>query len=180
MKIATAIATLLLTATLGAQQAHVDPLAPTTATPIEVHYLSGCRSTHTVTREGTSITIAAHEVQCDGTAHAEKVKLPELLPIGSYDVEIVGEHDPFYLLVGNRRTRHFRNHRQKLIDRNGWKARVRHLDRLYEDALAAFDELELGACFPAMRITHRLRHHYLTLAGHGRARIHGIFLSKTR
>ncbi|HEX6097025.1 MAG TPA: IPT/TIG domain-containing protein [Thermoanaerobaculia bacterium] len=101
MKIAIAFATLLLTATLAGQGTHVFPFAPTTATPVEVHYLSSCTArTHEVVREGHEITIVAHDRQCPNVLPiplVEKVKLPEALPAGVYDVSILQEFQPFFL-----------------------------------------------------------------------------------
>jgi hypothetical protein len=101
VKTTLALATLLLTATLAAQGTHVFPVAPTTATPIEVHYLSSCVArSHSVVRQGNEITITAIDPQCPAVLPiqiVEKVKLAEALPIGVYDVSIVQEHEPFFL-----------------------------------------------------------------------------------
>lgn len=97
MRIAVAFATLLFTASVVAQGTHVYPFAPSTATPIEVHYLSGCHAlSHSVTREGSDITIVANDPQCvlvSPPPFVEKVKLPAL-PAGVYNVIVRGEHDP--------------------------------------------------------------------------------------
>ena len=84
---------LLFAAAAFADSVHVEPLGPTTATPIEVHYLTSCaRRGHTVTRDGSLIRIVATPPNCElelpeGLAVA-KVRLPELLPRGEYEVEL--------------------------------------------------------------------------------------------
>ena len=92
---------LLVAVSLSADDAHVFPFAPTTATPVEVHYLSSCTArTHAVVREGTEITITAIDPQCPAVLPipvVEKVKLPELLPAGVYHVTIRQERQPFFL-----------------------------------------------------------------------------------
>lgn len=101
MKIATLFATLLFASTLAADGVHVFPFAPTTATPIEVHYLSSCPArSHSIVREGREIVITALDPQCPAVLPipiVEKVKLPELLPIGEYGLEIRQERQPFLL-----------------------------------------------------------------------------------
>jgi len=95
-----ALATFLFASTLAADDAHVLPFAPTTATPIEVHYLSSCSArAHSVVREGGEIAITALDPQCPSVMAipiVEKVKLPEVLPIGVYDVTIQQEGQPFF------------------------------------------------------------------------------------
>ncbi|MGZ5472648.1 MAG: hypothetical protein ACXW31_02000 [Thermoanaerobaculia bacterium] len=101
MKIATLLTVLLFASTIAADGAHVFPFAPTTVTPIEIHYLSSCTArTHTVVREGREIVITAIDPQCPAVLPipiVEKVKLPDLLPIGEYDVTIQHEQQPFFL-----------------------------------------------------------------------------------
>jgi hypothetical protein len=93
--------TLLVASTLAADGTHVFPFAPTTATPIEVHYLSGCVAReHSVQRDGGEILITALDSQCPNVLPipiVEKVKLPEVLPPGVYHVSIYQEHQPFFL-----------------------------------------------------------------------------------
>jgi hypothetical protein len=100
VKTAVAVATLLFASILGADQAHVFPFAPTTATPIEVHYVSGCHArSHSVVREGNEITITAIDPQCVAVSpipFVEKVKLPPV-PMGVYRVTINQEQQPFFL-----------------------------------------------------------------------------------
>lgn len=125
MKTTLALVTLLLTATLAAQGTHVFPSAPTTATPIEVHYLSSCVArSHSVVRQGNEITITAIDPQCPAVLPipvVEKVKLSDPLPIGVYDVSIVQEHEPFFLtgtrfLVRNGGPKPFELHPSTLND----------------------------------------------------------------
>jgi hypothetical protein len=91
VKTAIAVATLLFASILRAGQAHVFPFAPTTATPIEVHYVSGCHAgSHSVVREGDEITITAIDPQCVAVSpipFVEKVNLPPV-PMGVYRVTI--------------------------------------------------------------------------------------------
>ncbi|HEY0371584.1 MAG TPA: IPT/TIG domain-containing protein [Thermoanaerobaculia bacterium] len=100
MKIAMTLATLLLTATLAAQGTHVYPFAPTTNTPIEVHYLSGCLAgSHAILLDGNDITITIRDPQCVlvlPIPFVEKVKLPPL-PAGVYNITINQELDPFFI-----------------------------------------------------------------------------------
>lgn len=81
--------------------AHVFPFAPTTSTPVEVHYRSSCTArTHSVVREGSEITITAIDPQCPAVLPipvVEKVRLPELLPAGLYHVTIQESRQPFFL-----------------------------------------------------------------------------------
>lgn len=86
---------------LSAQHsAHVFPFGPTTRTPIEVHYLSSCTArTHSVARTGSDITITAIDRQCPAVLPipvVEKVRLPELLPAGVYEVVLEFEGEPRY------------------------------------------------------------------------------------
>jgi len=86
-------ALLFATAALADGAAHIFPLGPTTATPVEVHYVSPChaRGGHSVTRNGESIVITALDPQCVQVLPipiVEKVKLPETLPAGLYRLEI--------------------------------------------------------------------------------------------
>ena len=101
MKIVTLLTMLLSASTIAADGAHVFPFAPTTVTPIEVHYLSSCPArSHSIVREGREIVITAIDPQCPAVLPipiVEKVKLPELLPIGEYGLEIRQERHPFLL-----------------------------------------------------------------------------------
>ncbi|HET8772419.1 MAG TPA: hypothetical protein VFP80_01460 [Thermoanaerobaculia bacterium] len=101
MKIAIVFATLLAASTLAADGTHVFPFAPTTATPIEVHYLTGCVAReHSIRRDGGDVIITALDPQCPAVLPiplVEKVKLPEVLPVGEYRVSIYQEHEPFFL-----------------------------------------------------------------------------------
>lgn len=119
MKIAIVLATLFAAATLAADGTHVIPFAPTTATPIEVHYLSNCVAReHSIRRDGGLIFITALDPQCPAVLPipvVEKVKLPEVLPIGEYHVSIYQEHEPFSLtgtdfVVRNGGTKPFELH----------------------------------------------------------------------
>lgn len=99
------VLSLLIAVSLSAQDndAHVFPFAPTTTTPIEVHYLSSCTArTHSVARQGEYITITAIDPQCPAVLPipvVEKVRLPELLPAGLYHVTIRQDREPFFLAI---------------------------------------------------------------------------------
>ena len=98
MKIANALFAIFLTSAALAAEMHVVPLGPTSATPVEVHYLSICeaRGGHSVTRDGTLIRITALDPQCVivlPIPMVEKVQVPGLLPPGEYRAEVRLEGD---------------------------------------------------------------------------------------
>jgi len=93
VKIAHALFAIFLTSAALAAEMHVEPLGPTSATPVEVHYLSICeaRGGHSVTRDGSLIRVTALDPQCVivlPIPMVEKVQLPELLPPGEYRAEV--------------------------------------------------------------------------------------------
>ncbi len=133
MKIAIVVATLLVAATLSADGTHVFPFAPTTATPIEVHYLSSCTAReHSVRRDGNLIFITAIDAQCPIVLPipvVEKVRLSEVLPIGVYGVEIQQEQQPFFLtgtefVVRNAGPKPFELHPSAMHSNDGLPVRM--------------------------------------------------------
>jgi hypothetical protein len=127
VKIATTLLTLLLPSAALASQIHVVPFSPTSATPIEVHYLSSCRArTHSIARDGREIVITALDPQCPAVLPipiVEKVKLPEVLPIGVYHVTIqeVGGMD---FAVRNAGPKPFELHPSAMYPNDGLPVRM--------------------------------------------------------
>lgn len=98
MRIATAVLAIFLSSAALAAEMHVVPFGPTSATPIDVHYMSICepRGGHAVTREGSLIRITALDPACVivlPIPMLETVQLPELLPPGEYRAEVRLEGD---------------------------------------------------------------------------------------
>lgn len=97
MKIANALFAVFLTSAALAAEMHVVPLGPTSATPVEVHYMAICyaRNGHAVAREGSLIRITARDPQCVNVLPIPMLATAEvgLLPPGEYRAEVRLEND---------------------------------------------------------------------------------------